>query len=84
MDDYIMSGDLTLEIDRDDVGRFLLKNPDASHNEIVNALLRLAKDKRQGSPGSGLVIHDQSSSDYTQDEFLKIVRHEIMTEIIRK
>jgi hypothetical protein len=75
--------DMTLELKRDDVGRYLLKNPDASHNEITNELFRLAKDKRQGSSGSGIVIHDQTGSDYGLDEFLKLVRHEIRTGVIR-
>ena len=79
-----MDPDLTLELKRDDFGRYLLKNPKASRSEIVAELLRLANDKRQGFPGGGLVIHDESGSDYPLDVFRELVRHEIETGVIHE
>jgi hypothetical protein len=79
-----MDPDLTLELKRDVFGRWFLKNPGASRNELVDALLGLANDKRQSSPGRGLVIHDDTERDYPLDQYLELVQAEIEAGVIHK
>jgi hypothetical protein len=76
--------DVILEMRRDDAGFYLLDNPAATDDEIVRGLFQLAKDRRTGPQGKGILIHDESGQDRSLDEFLVIVRHEIKTGTIRK
>jgi hypothetical protein len=68
--------DIVREVNRNEVVRYVAKNPNATDEEIMHAIERLAKDQRQGRPGTGLRIWDQGGTDYPVDHYLRIVRYE--------
>jgi hypothetical protein len=75
--------DLVCEIRRETVGRFLLVHPKATETEIKEFIRQEAVDRRQGQPGTGLLIHDESPEERSLNDWLVIVREEIRNGIIR-
>jgi hypothetical protein len=62
-------GDVILEMKRDDAGFYLLDHPGATDEEIVRGLFHLAKDRRAGPQGKGVLIHDERGQDRVWQRF---------------